>query len=168
MSAPKGNRFWEIRSKHGRDRLFADPEALRESCLEFFQWYEDNPLQSEKVGFSEGCAVRATVNHPRAMTIKGLCLFLNISENTYYTWKKDRDDLAEVLEWAEQIIWGQKFGAAAAGLLNANIISRELGLADKTEHNVTAPMLIINPPAGERPYPVPPIHGEGGENANGE
>lgn len=166
MTAPTGNRFWELRSKHGRDRLFSDPEALRESCLEFFKWYEENPIQSEKIGFSEGVAVRAIINHPRAMTIKALCLFLGIGESTYHAWKKDREDLSEVLEWAEQVIWGQKFGAAAAGLLNANIISRELGLADKTEMAVQSPVLIINPPEGERPYPVPPVHGESTDDAD--
>nr|WP_261640834.1 DNA-packaging protein [Erwinia mallotivora] len=34
---------------------------------------------------------------------------------------------------AEQIIYNQKFTGAAADLLNANIIARELGLADKRE-----------------------------------
>jgi len=154
----KGNNFWLQRSKHGRDRLFADAQALREACLEFVKLYEENPLTSEKVGFSEGVAVRTTINHPRAMTIKGLSLFLNIRENTYYQWKKERADLAEVLDEIEKIIWSQKFGAAAAGLLNANIISRELGLADKTDMTVATPVLMINPPAGERPYPVPSIH----------
>lgn len=28
MAAPKGNQFWMLRSKHGRDKLFATPEAL--------------------------------------------------------------------------------------------------------------------------------------------
>lgn len=157
----KGNRFWEIRTKHGVDRLFADPLALQEACQEYFNWHDENPLESEKVGFSEGSAVYATVNHPRAMTIKGLTLYLNIAEKTYYEWRKTRPDLAEVLEWAEKVIWSQKFGAAAAGLLNANIISRELGLADKTETvALTPPTLIINPPEGPAP-PMPPIHGEG-------
>ena len=27
MAAPKGNQFWMLRSKHGRDKLFATPEA---------------------------------------------------------------------------------------------------------------------------------------------
>lgn len=146
--------------------MFADPAALREACEEYFEWNENNPLYEEKIGFSEGCAVRAHMAKVRAMTIKGLTLYLDIAEKTYYEWKKTRDDLADVLEWAEKIIWSQKFGAAAAGLLNANIISRELGLADKTEHAGAAPILIINPPAGEAP-PEPPIHGEGEDDANG-
>lgn len=29
MAAPKGNQFWMLRSKHGRDKLFATPEAYR-------------------------------------------------------------------------------------------------------------------------------------------
>lgn len=144
--------------------MFSDPAILWESCLEYFQWVEDNPLFEDKVGFSEGCAVHTPVAKVRAMTIAGLCTFLGIHKQTYYNWKKDRADLAGVLTQAEQIIWSQKFGAAAAGLLNANIISRELGLAEKTDVNVTPPTMVINPPAGERPYPMPPIHGDDGEN----
>ena len=38
MAAPKGNQFWMLRSKHGRDKLFATPEALWEAACEYFQW----------------------------------------------------------------------------------------------------------------------------------
>lgn len=161
MGAPKGNRFWEIRTKHGVGRLFTDPEALREACQECFDWYENNPLLEDKVGFSNGVAIHTEVKHIRALTVKGLTLFLGITEKTYFDWKKNRHDLAEVLEWAEKTIWMQKFGGAAAGLLNANIISRELGLIDKQDVNISIPQIVYHSPAGERPYPIPPIHGEG-------
>lgn len=160
MAAPKGNQFWLARARSGPEAMFKDPAVLWESCLEYFKWVEENPLYSDKVGFSEGVAVHTPVAHPRAMTIVGLCLFLGIAKQTYYNWKKDRPDIAGVLTQAEKVIWSQKFEAAAAGLLNANIISRELGLADKTDVNMTVPTMVINPPAGERPYPTPPIHGE--------
>lgn len=160
MAAPKGNRFWEVRAKHGPDKMTKDPSALAESCQEYFDYNEENPLFEDKVGFSEGAAVHTPVAKMSAMTITGLCLFLGISNQTWYDWKERYPELGEVQAWAEQVIWSQKFRGAAAGLLNANIISRELGLADKSEINIPTPMLIINPPAGPRPYPVPPINGE--------
>ncbi len=43
-------------------------------------------------------------------------------------------DLSEIVAKAEEVIYSQKFAGAAADLLNANIISRDLGLADKTDH----------------------------------
>lgn len=42
MAAPKGNQFWMLRSKHGRDKLFATPEALWEAACEYFQWCDEN------------------------------------------------------------------------------------------------------------------------------
>jgi hypothetical protein len=46
MAAPKGNQFWKLRSKHGRDKLFASPELLLESACEYFQWCDENPWLS--------------------------------------------------------------------------------------------------------------------------
>lgn len=33
MGAPKGNQFWKLRSKHGRDKLFSSPEILNDKNL---------------------------------------------------------------------------------------------------------------------------------------
>jgi hypothetical protein len=41
--------------------------------------------------------------------------------------------LLPAIERAESVIYTQKFTGAAANLLNANLVARELGLADKTE-----------------------------------
>lgn len=159
MSAPKGNRFWEQRTKHGPNVLYSDPAKLVEAAIEYFTWCEDNPLLEAKVGFYEGMAIHTEVNKVRAMTTNGLCIYLGIGVSTFYAWKADRDDLAAAIEWIEQVIRDQKFSAAAAGLLNANIISRELGLKDTQVHEIATPQMIIAPPDGEAP-PMPPIHGE--------
>src|SRR5262245_53579495 len=67
------------------------------------------------------------------MTKRGLCLYLGIEHTTWSAWKKDRPDLLPAIERVESVIYTQKFSGAAANLLNANSIARELGLADKTE-----------------------------------
>lgn len=154
-----GNEFWKQRSRHGALAIMKDPNVLYEACNEYFEWIKNNPLKSEKVGFSKGKVLRTEISHPRAMTIWGLSSFLGIVTSTWYGWRKDRADLKPVMDWAEQVIKEQKFSAAAAGLLNANIISRELGLADKQINEVVVPKMIINPPDGERP-PESPIFGE--------
>ena len=155
----KNNQFWRMRSKHGANAIFNSPDKLYEACVEYFEYCEENPLIEEKVGFSQGGVQRADTKKVRAMTSSALSIFLGITHKTLIEWKKTRDDLKPIIDWAESVIWNQKFSAAAAGLLNANIISRELGLADKQEVAVNAPQMIINPPEGERP-PTPIIHGE--------
>ena len=49
MAAPKGNQFWMLRSKHGRDKLFATPEALWEAACEYFQWCDETHGQQERL-----------------------------------------------------------------------------------------------------------------------
>jgi hypothetical protein len=62
-----------------------------------------------------------------------MCLHIGVSHRRWNEWRTDRPDLRDVMEWAEDVIWQQKFSGAAAGLLNAAIVARELGLADKSE-----------------------------------
>ena len=142
MAAPKGNKFWEIRAKHGRDRLLSDPEALREDCIAYFQWVEDNPLWENKVAQFQGGVVEMPVAKMRAMTIDGLCLSLGIGYSTLrdYATRDGFQDYSEVIQWAESVIKNQKFAGAAADQLNANIIARDLGLRDKTDvdHGIQA------------------------------
>lgn len=136
MQFQKGNKFWLARSSHGRNPIFSDPEQLRNACYEYFEWVEENPLYEEKIFHSSGMITKDTVTKMRAMTISGLCLFLDICENTWTNYKKQPDFLSITLE-VEKVIYNQKFAGASADLLNANIIARELGLADKQQNEHT-------------------------------
>jgi hypothetical protein len=137
MAAPKGNQFWRFRSKHGRDKLFATPLLLWEAACEYFKWCEENPLLEEKVFHAQGLVTRANVNKMRAMTLSGLCFYLNCNEAYFRTFKaqlpKGDVDFNTVIGEIESVIYNQKFQGAAADLLNAGIIARELGLVDKQE-----------------------------------
>ena len=129
---PPGNRFWEARSSAGAKPKFATPEQLEKSCREYFQWVEDNPLWEMKAFAFQGVVTQEPVANMRAMTIGGLSLFLDITRQTWGEYRK-RADLSDVTSWAEETIRDQKFGGAAADLLNANIIARDLGLKDNSE-----------------------------------
>ena len=152
MQFQKGNKFWLARSSHGRNPIFSDPEQLRNACYEYFEWIEENPLYEEKIFHSSGMITKDTVTKMRAMTISGLCLFLDICENTWANYKKQPDFLSITLE-VEKVIYNQKFTGAAADLLNPNIIARELGLSDKVQNEHTganstalpAPVFNFNP-----------------------
>lgn len=125
-----GNRFWEARSSHGRNPLFADPEALWEACCEYFDWNIANPLYEDNLVTFQGSATHEPLARMRAMTIGGLCMFLDIDESTWRGWKKERADFFGIITRAEGVIYRQKFEGASASLLNPNIIARDLGLAD--------------------------------------
>lgn len=133
---PKGNKIWQLRSRAGPHPKFETPEALWEACCEYFQWVEDNPLWEERASVYRGKIVKAQLRKMRAMTLDGLAIFLDVNVRTWDKWRKDRPDLGLVITRVEQIIYDQKFTGAAAGLLNANIISRDLGLTEKIEERL--------------------------------
>lgn len=133
MAAPPGNQFWKARTKHGRDRLFASADLLWEACCEYFQWVEDNPLFEMKPFAYQGVVIQEPVAKMRAMTMDGLCLFLDIEYETWRTWRNEKNDYSVVVSRADKVIRDQKFSGAAADLLNPNIIARDLGLTDKRE-----------------------------------
>ena len=133
MSAPLGNEFWKARSSHGRSPIFATPDALWEAAQEYFQWVHDNPLEEEKLFAYQGDITRDKVAKMRAMTISGLCIFLDISRQAWSEYEK-RDGFGDITQRIAEIIRSQKFEGAAADLLNPNIIARDLGLVDKQQH----------------------------------
>lgn len=131
MGAPAGNQFWKNRTKHGRDKLFSTPEVLWEAASEYFEWCDANPLYS--VEYYGRDAEKCEVPKMRAYTWSGLELYLDITSFRDYKNNESYKDFSQVITRIENIIYTQKFEGAAAGLLHANIISRDLGLADKKE-----------------------------------
>lgn len=129
----KGNQFWKARATHGRGKIFSSPEVLWAACVEYFEWVEQNPLWEHKVFSFQGGITETSVPKMRAMTINGLCLFLDITDETWrnYGTKEEYSDFFGVVRQAEKTIYEQKFTGAAADMLNANIIARDLGLSDR-------------------------------------
>lgn len=130
------NQFWKQRSKHGRDKLFATPELLLEAAQEYFQWCDDNPLQEEKLFHYQGVVSKETQSKMRAYTITGLCLYLGCSTEFFRNFEqnnKNAKDFMPIIKAIMETMYNQKFTGAAADMLNANIIARDLGLSDKQE-----------------------------------
>lgn len=140
MAAPKNNKFWTLRSKHGRDKLFASPQLLWQAACEYFQWVTDNPLYETKAFAYQGEVTTKELPRMRAMTLEGLCFYLHCAESYFRVFKMrhdDNDDFVTVITDIETVIRTQKFEGAAADLLNPNIIARDLGLMDKQAIDVT-------------------------------
>ncbi|OPB99183.1 hypothetical protein BAS10_04560 [Elizabethkingia meningoseptica] len=141
-----GNQFWKLRSKHGRDTLFSTPEKLWEAACEYFQWVAENPLLETRVFQYKGKVVKEDVPIMRAMTMQQLCFYLKCDESYFRTFKRNENnkDFFTVIADIENIVYTQKFQGAAGNLLNANLISRELGLIDKQEVGNTTTTKIEN------------------------
>lgn len=142
MPAPQGNQFWKLRSKHGRDKLFESPEVLWEEACAYFEWCDKNPLES--IEYYGKDAERCEVPKMRAYTWSGLEHYLDIESLRDYKTNPNYKDFSQVITRIEKIIYTQKFEGAAAGLLNANIISRDLGLLDKQRIDLNAEQPLFN------------------------
>lgn len=132
MPAPKGNQFWKQRSSHGRSPIFANPDDLWSAACEYFEWVEANPLYEDKITSFQGVNTHEPVAKMRAMTIAGLCIFIDIARRSWDEYR-EREDFLPVATRVEDVIRTQKFEGASADLLNPSIIARDLGLADKSE-----------------------------------
>ena len=141
MPAPKGNQFWKLRSKHGREALFKTPELLWEAACEYFQWCTENPLKEQdfiSAGPRGGEIIE--LNKLRPFTLHGLCNYLDCGTHYLNNFESELNPdgkhykgFKEVITRIRQVIYDQKFTGAAAGMLNANIIARDLGLLEKQE-----------------------------------
>lgn len=148
MGAAKGNKFWELRSKHGRDKIFATPEIMLKAAYEYFEWCESNPLMEIDYRGSSP-PVKVELPKMRAYTMNGLTCFLHVNTvyfNQFESGLREKQDetskdFSKVITHIREIIYNQKFMGAAAGFLNPNIIARDLGLKEyqdiKTDLNTT-------------------------------
>jgi hypothetical protein len=131
MAAPKGNQFWKLRSKHGRDLIFSTPEILWEACQEYFESVDARKWYTTE--FNGKDAKECHVPNETPYTWTGLYLFLDSNHTTWCDYE-NREDFVSICTRVRNIIYTQKFEGATVGAFNANVISRDLGLTDKTEN----------------------------------
>ena len=137
-----------LRSKHGRDKLFATPELLWEAACEYFQWCDENPWTTRKatqktvpvkvvkdkeiVIENQQQTQQEVTPTSRPYSLMGMCVYLGASTNWWNEFrsacinKRDKDFL-EVIARVEETIKTQQFEGACVGAFNANIIARTLG-----------------------------------------
>lgn len=157
-AAPKGNKFWLLRSKHGRDKLFKTPDLLWQAACEYFDYILNNPLI--EIDYRGKDATPVEIPHIEPFTIQGLCLYLDC--NTMYfnqfedSLKDKKDNLSKdfslIVTRIREIIYKQKFAGASCGFYNSSIIARDLGLKDKSEieHSGGLPVYEVEMPEKDK------------------
>ena len=134
MAPPKGNQFWKLRSKHGRDALFASPELLWESACEYFQWCDENPILSTKSMTSTQGSSSEEKEFQRPYTKQGLYFYIGCSEDWLRNFKKVANhDFLRVIEAIEQTIENQQVAHAMVGVFNSNLVARLNGIKEQTD-----------------------------------
>lgn len=128
-------------TERGAKRKFETPQDMWDQACAYFRWCESEVLNETKLfkvkdGPQSPDRIESSfVSHVRPMTQAGLCAFVGMTDQTYRNYRKS-DAYNEVAEMIDQIMFEQKFSGASVGLYNANIIGRELGLADRVEQRI--------------------------------
>lgn len=133
-AAPKGNQFWKLRSKHGRDKLFVTPQLLWEAACEYFEYCDKNPWRVTKS--KKGVKGKETEETPTQCpyTLTGFLSYCDTSDSYWRKFKESaNEDFFTVITRIENIIKSQQLEGAMVGAFNANIVARINGLAEKQE-----------------------------------
>lgn len=176
MAAPKGNEFWKKRSKHGRDYLFENAEALKEAAYEYFADAVAHPLMRAEKGEFISIETKTGKKYrkhqpvllptPQPFSLIGFRLYIGTSDAYLLNFKQslrskllpenetvispeERQravDFLSVLSEIEDIIFKQKIDGATVGAYNATIIARELNLKEQTQTQVTGNVHLSNQP----------------------
>lgn len=140
--AIKGNQFWKLRLKHGRNCAIETSEELWQNFEEYAQWCEENPLKEEqliktKVSRDSENVDAYTLSKMRPMHKDSFALACGLSGWEVISGYKTRgSDFVEVIARIEKYIFNQKLDGASCGFFNANIISADLGLIAKSQQTV--------------------------------
>lgn len=117
------------------------PESLELAWQQYFAWCDENPWYKHEQT-KGGQLIKVPTSRP--YTEAGFCAFHDLGINyikELWNAVKERDDeqskrYSSVITRARAKCYAQKFEGASVGAFNANIIARDLGLADKTESEV--------------------------------
>lgn len=149
MPAPKGHPLWGNPRKPKK----YTPKRLWEFALDYFTWCDKHPimvieqakmpqrLTDSMVKSIKPSLIKSFMKQvvelprPRAYSIEGLCLHLNISRSSFdrYSSGEEYKTYWDTCRAIKDIIDRQHFEYGMSNVFNAGIVTRKLGLADKKE-----------------------------------
>jgi len=160
MAPPKGHPKWGNPIKPKK----YTPEQLWNGACDYFDWCENNPiiiieqskmpqrLDASMIKTMKPAMVKAFLKqtiempHQRAYSIERLCIYLNISRETFDRYSKDEgfETYYDVCRAIREIINNQHFEGGMTGTFNAGIVTRKLGLIDKKDMTSDGKQLMPN------------------------
>lgn len=121
--------YFGLTQKFGRPKKYR-PRSLWKKCVEYFDYMDSNKWhKNELIRGGELAGMVVAVETSRPYTKTGLCIFLNISRNTWNQYEAD-PDFQDITTRVNDIIFTQKFEGAAVGAFDPRIIARDLSLRD--------------------------------------
>lgn len=146
----KGNKLYKLR-EYTLTGYKLSLDELIQGARDYIKYAKAHPIIEKQLHQKTGKLI--DIPKERPLTIEGLCNYIGIGVTTLYQYTKQKDNetteererrdaYTKVIARIKQIIYDDKLTGAAAGIYNANIIIRDLGLTDKKEIQETAPKRI--------------------------
>lgn len=137
-AAAVGDQYWHVMARNGFKKVSLgkmNPEQFFLRCMGYFAWLHENPLEDAHVSAYQGEVNVTPIAKMRVPTWWGLALYVGCNPRDLTGILQGRycKHLHDVMIKVDSVMRAIKFEGAAAGLLNANLIARDLGIADKTE-----------------------------------
>lgn len=124
-------------------KAFSDPSELWNAACDYFNHTQSNPLVRPEFVKTGPCAGQIIdVEIPRPFSWSGLNTYLSIEGITtsLYRYKYNDgnayDEFSDVIKLIDDVMFSQKFEGAAVGMYKENIISREIGLAERNNTTI--------------------------------
>lgn len=139
-----GNTLWERRKRHGREKTFANPQALLDVFEEYVNWAREYPIISVEKASFEGMPTTQEIPLRRLVTVQAFCVYAGTDEDFLTEFKgrlnrgevskdTDREGFLGVIKAIKEYCEVDMKEGATAQQFNANLISRMLGLADRSD-----------------------------------
>jgi len=155
MSRLKGNKFWELRTKHGKDKIFSDPKTLWEEAKLYWDWCDRSPWMRPELVKYKGDAEEYEIPLGRPYSLDGLTIYLGVSGAYFRAAKINltnkieegkatpiEEALLEAIEMIITVTRTQNLEGAAVNVFNANIMARQHSLAETINQNSTGDAVV--------------------------
>lgn len=151
----KGTKAWQLRAKHGKDKIFADGDLLLAHAEAYFKWCDTHPRYRAELVKYKGGYEEAEVPLGRPYTIDGLTVYLGVSGSYFRTAisaLKDKQEsgtiskseirLLEVFEIIQTTVRNEQVEGAMVGQYKEGLVARINGIADNVNQNNTGNAIV--------------------------
>lgn len=113
------------------------PETVFNLAVKYFSWAESQAIKAIETASYQGVVTENLVHKPRIFTLNGFCLYCGVTASSIQSWRAS-PGFSEVMAFVDSVIHEQKYQLAAANIINAGFVGKEIGIDKPAEVNVSS------------------------------
>lgn len=112
------------------------PEEVFDFAVRYFTWAEGEAIKAIETAAFQGVVSENLIHKPRVFTLTGLALFMGVKIGSFARWRSE-PGYSDVMEFIDNVIYEQKYQLGVAGIINATIVGKELGIDKPQEITIS-------------------------------